>query len=129
LIGGWAIAWPLASYAQHLKQPLKRIGVLAAFGCSIPPGDILRRRLGELGWVEGQNFVFDCISTIGRLDELRTRIAASGCADGGPGCFMMPLKQATTTIPIVMFAPGVDPVRYGLVTNLRTTLKLRRSWA
>jgi len=122
LIGGWAIAWPLASYAQHLKQPLKRIGVLAAFGCSIPPGDILRRRLGELGWVEGQNFVFDCISTIGRLDELPALAheLVSRHPDvlmAGPAVFIMPLKQATTTIPIVMFAPGVDPVRYGFAAH------------
>ena len=36
LIGGLAIAWPLASYAQEPKQPLKRIGVLAMFGCPVP---------------------------------------------------------------------------------------------
>jgi hypothetical protein len=30
----------------------------------------LPRRLAELGWVEGQNFFFDCVSSIGRLDEL-----------------------------------------------------------
>ena len=115
MIGGWAIAWPLASYAQHLKQPLKRIGVLAAFGCSIPPGDILRRRLGELGWVEGQNFVFDCISTIGRLDELRTRIAASGCADGGPGCFYNATKAGDDDHPNrdVRARGGPGAIRFG----------------
>jgi len=35
----------------------------------------------------------------------------------GPADFIMPLKQATTTIPIVMFAPGVDPVRYGFAAH------------
>jgi hypothetical protein len=71
LIGGIAIAWPLASYAQEPKQPMKRIGDLAQFGCPIRPDDITRRRLGELGWIEGQNFVFDCVSTVGRLDKFR----------------------------------------------------------
>src|SRR5215470_13670427 len=68
LIGSLAIAWPLASYAQQPKQPPKRIGIL--FQCPLPPDDILVRRLGELGWIEGQNFVFDCVSAVGRLDQV-----------------------------------------------------------
>jgi putative ABC transport system substrate-binding protein len=123
LITGLAIAWPLASHAQQPQQPLKRIGVLAVYSCPMQPGGPLHRRLAELGWVEGHNFVFDCVSTIGRLDELPAlaRELVSRRPDvlmAGPGTFIIPLKQATTTIPIVMFAVGFDPVRYGLVTNL-----------
>jgi hypothetical protein len=33
---GSSTVWPLASYAQEPKQPLKRIGVLAMFGCPVP---------------------------------------------------------------------------------------------
>ena len=35
LISGLAIAWPLASYGQQPKLPLKRAGVLAAKGHAI----------------------------------------------------------------------------------------------
>src|SRR5262245_61822274 len=48
LIVGLAIAWPLASYAQQPKQPLRH--------------PIRQVGLGELGWVEGQNLAFDCVS-------------------------------------------------------------------
>src|SRR5215471_5437047 len=62
LIGGLAIAWPLASYAQEPKQPLKRVGVLAPIPCPLQPDNLAVRRLAELGWIEGQNIVFDCVS-------------------------------------------------------------------
>ena len=122
LFGGVAVALPLAVRAQQSPQSLKRIGVLAVFGCPMLPGSF-QRRLAELGWVEGQNFVFDCVSSIDRLDQLPALAheLVSRRPDVlmvGPALFAKPLMQATTTIPIVVFAPGVDPVRYGLVTNL-----------
>ena len=55
LIGGLAIAWPLAPYAQQPKQPLKRVGILAVSSpCPLHPNDLIVRRLGELGWIEGK---------------------------------------------------------------------------
>ena len=72
LIGCLAIAWPLASYAQQPKQPLKRVGLLASIGpCPLQPDNLIVRHLGELGWVEGQNLAFDCASAIGRIDQVR----------------------------------------------------------
>jgi putative ABC transport system substrate-binding protein len=123
LISGLAIAWPLTSYAQGPQSPpLKRVGFLAD-SCPVPPEALLRRRLGELGWVEGQNFTFDCVPTIGRLDQLPALAheLVSRHPDvlmAGPGSFIAPLKHATTSIPIVMFAAAGDPVRSGLVSNL-----------
>ena len=62
LIGGIAIAWPLACYAQQPKQPLKHVGFLESQGpCPLEPDDPVVRRLGELGWIEGQTIVFDCV--------------------------------------------------------------------
>jgi len=70
LIGGLAIALPLASYAQEPKQPPKRVGVLVEAPC--PPKLTTGwsdgpwfKRLSELGWIEGQTFIFDCVSTAG----------------------------------------------------------------
>ena len=58
LIGGLAIAWPLAFYAQESKQPPKRVGFLSVFGCPIESNWPPTRRLAQLGWVEGRNFAF-----------------------------------------------------------------------
>jgi putative ABC transport system substrate-binding protein len=122
LIGGLAIAWPLASYAQEPKQPLKRVGLLNQVGCPLPLDNPIRARLGELGWVEGRNFVFECVSAVGRADQIPAlaRELVSRRPDvlaAGPFIFVSALKQETTTIPIVMLA-GWEPVRLGLVANL-----------
>ena len=107
LIGGLAIAWPLASYAQEPKQPLKRIGFLSAFvPFPLQPDNLIVRRLGELGWIEGQNFLFECVSAVGRLDQLPA--LARELVSRRPDVlmavlynFVSALKQETTTIPIV----------------------------
>ena len=121
LISGLAVAWPLASYAQQPKQPLKRVGILAQFGCPISPNSPGRLRLGELGWVEGRNFEFDCVSTVGRVDQVPAlaRELVSRRPDvliAGPWAFVIALKQETTTIPIVMLYTW-EPVRLGLITS------------
>jgi ABC-type uncharacterized transport system substrate-binding protein len=109
LIGCLAIAWPLACYAQALNQPLKRVGVLAQYGCVFKPDDPLVARLAELGWVEERNFVFECVSAVGRSDQVpalaRELVSRRPDVLAGPGWnFVSALKQETTTIPIVMLA-------------------------
>jgi putative tryptophan/tyrosine transport system substrate-binding protein len=126
LIGGLAIAWPHAAYAQQPKQPLKRVGYLVAFiPCPLPSDHPAVRRLGELGWIEGQNFVFDCVSAVGHyghLDQLAAlaRELVSRRPDvliTLPWTHVSALKQETTTIPIVMLAAW-EPVRLGLIASL-----------
>jgi len=80
------------------------------------------RRIGELGWIEGQTVVFDCILAVGRLDQVAAlaRELVSRRPDvliAGSWSFVSPLKQETTTIPIVMDG-GWEPVRLGLITSL-----------
>jgi len=123
LIAGLAIAWPLASYAQQPKGPLKRVGVLASqVPCPLQPDNPVVRGLGELGWVEGQNFLFECVSAVGRIDQVPAlaRELVSRRPDvlmASPIHFVNALKRETTTIPIVMLVTW-DPVRVGLITNL-----------
>jgi putative ABC transport system substrate-binding protein len=119
---GATAAWPLAARAQQAKPaPMKRIGVLNTGQCPPPPNPT-RRRLAELGWIEGQTVVFDCVSTVGRLDQLPAlaRELVSRHPDvlvAAPNPLVKALKQETTTIPIVM-ATTPEPVRTGIVTNL-----------
>jgi putative ABC transport system substrate-binding protein len=124
LIVGVAVACSLASYAQQPKQPVKRVGVLeAVYPCPLHPNNPIVRRLTELGWIEGQNIVFECVSAAGHyghLDQLAVlaRELVSRRPDvliAGPIPFLRALKQETTTIPIVMLATGVIP---DLVSNL-----------
>ena len=65
VLGGLAIVWPLACYTQEPKQTLKRVGLLAIRPCPLSADDLVLRRLGELGWVEGQTMVFGCVSAAG----------------------------------------------------------------
>jgi putative ABC transport system substrate-binding protein len=126
LVIGLAIAWPLTPYGQQPKQPLKRVGVLTQYGCPLLPGNIqpdniVVRRLGELGWIEGQTIVFDCVSAIGRIDQVPAlaRELVSRRPDvliANPWLFVSALKRETTTIPIVMLATW-EPLRSGLIDS------------
>jgi ABC-type uncharacterized transport system substrate-binding protein len=126
LVGCSAITWPLGANAQQPQSaPPKRIGVLALAECPAPlfrSDSPASRRLAELGWIEGRNFVVECVSTVGHLDqipalarELVSRRPDVLMAANSP--FIRTLKQETAIIPIVMVG-AADPVRYGLVTSL-----------
>jgi putative ABC transport system substrate-binding protein len=86
------------------------------------PNEDLRQALGELGYVEGQNLVFEFRSAEGH-DERLPALAAELVrlpvdlllATGTPAA--QAAHQATQRIPIVM-APAGDPVATGLVTSL-----------
>ena len=124
LFGGAAITWSLGSHAQ--QQPsarLKRIGLLSMLECQFPRDNPARRRFAELGWIEGHNFVLDCVSMAGRSHQQLPEVAHElvlrhpDVLLAVPYLFVLALKQETTTIPIVMLLTP-DPVRSGLVTNL-----------
>ena len=116
------MAGPLACYAQQPRSaPPKRVGFLTQFGCPTAPESPLIRRLAEHGWAEGRNLVFDCVSTIDRLDQVPTlaRELVSRRPDvliAGPHTFVTALKHETATIPIVMLG-GWEPVRLGLIAS------------
>ena len=102
-------ASPLATQAQHAGK-VYRIGVLSTGG---PEQENfiwadLRGLLRERGWVEGQNLVIEwryaeakyerLPALAGELVRLQPDLIM---ARGGPGTTAA--KQATTTIPIVMY--------------------------
>ena len=101
------------------QQPTKiaRIGVLTT---EFPAA--LRQSLGELGYVEGRNVVFEIRETQGRadrVDELAVELARLkvDVLVGTNPAAVFGARRATTTIPIVMvYTP--DPVELGLVASL-----------
>jgi putative tryptophan/tyrosine transport system substrate-binding protein len=121
LVGGAAAAWPFAARAQQGGKKYI-IGRFSAGSATEPVNDVLTEALRELGWVEGQNVVFErryAENRLERLPELAAELVRLKVdvivADGT----LAPLaaKRATSTIPIVMAAAG-DPSGSGLVATL-----------
>jgi putative ABC transport system substrate-binding protein len=123
LLGGAAVAWPLAAHAQQpttpvigflsARSPAEAASVLAAF----------RQGLGETGYFEGKNVAIEYRWAEGQYNRLPalaaelvshqvTVITATG---GEPSA--LAAKAATATIPII-FTLGGDPVAAGLVASL-----------
>jgi putative ABC transport system substrate-binding protein len=113
------------SFVADAQQPAKvpRIGFLTG-SPSVFPGRIeaFRQGLRELGYVEGKNIVIEWRYTGGKLDRYPAlaaelvRLKVDIIVSGGPTTTGF-LKEATTTIPIVM-GFDTDPVGNGLVASL-----------
>jgi putative tryptophan/tyrosine transport system substrate-binding protein len=121
LLGGAAVAWPLAARAQ---QAVPVVGVLSAEWPNLF-SDRLRAfhdGLRETGYVEGRNLAIEYRWAEGRNDrlpalatELVRRQVTVIVATSTPA--VLAARIATTTIPIVFFV-AADPVQLGLVTSL-----------
>ena len=108
--------------AEAGKNPSDRIPNCGS--PSIFPGRIeaFRQGLRELGYEEGKNIVIEWRYTEGKLDRQQAlaaelvRLKVDIIVSGGPTATRI-LKEATTTIPIVM-GFHTDPVGSGLVASL-----------
>jgi len=110
----------------HAQQPTKvpRIGFLAVAPLSTLSArtEAFRQGLRELGYVEGKNIVIEWRSAEGKVDRLPTLAAelVSLKVDiivTGSGTVTSPVKEATSTIPIVM-ALDNDLVGNGYAASL-----------
>jgi putative ABC transport system substrate-binding protein len=121
--GAVLLTAPLAAEAQ--QRPMPRIGILTGESSSdlLPALEQFRQELRKRGWIDGQTItVLEPRSAEGRNERLSGLAAEVLKADpqiivvfGAPATRV--LRQATATIPIVMWSVG-DPVAYGFVASL-----------
>src|SRR5262249_45709552 len=119
---GAVVAVPLAAEAQQAGK-VWRIGILSGGSRErlVPVYEALESGLRDLGYVEGRNVVFEYRFADGRLERLpdlaaeMVRLQLDVIVAGYPQ--IVAVKQATTTIPIVMVHVP-DPVGRGLIAGL-----------
>jgi putative tryptophan/tyrosine transport system substrate-binding protein len=121
-----ALSILLLSLVADAQQPAKvaRIGWMSRDTPTAPATrmDEFRQGMRELGYVEGQNYVFEARYASGK-NELLPELVADLVRVGvdvivaGPAEALLVAKKITSRIPIIM-TPSVDPVGMGVVASL-----------
>jgi putative ABC transport system substrate-binding protein len=125
LLGGTAVAWPLAARAQQGER-MRQIGVLMGYVENDPEAQAwvaaFREGLQKLGWTEGRNIRIE--TRWGAVDAEMIKRFAQELVALQPDLILSQitpttaaLLQQTRTIPIV-FAMVADPVGSGFVASL-----------
>jgi putative ABC transport system substrate-binding protein len=125
LVSVMLLVVPVGAQAQQLKK-LHRIGYLATTDASRDStrAEAIRLGLRELGYIEGQNIVFEYRYAKGKLDLYPefaadlVRLKVDIILVAGGSAMIRAAKNATKTIPIVLAGAAIDPVEAGLVESL-----------
>ena len=121
MLGGTAVAWPLAARAQQ-GGLVRRVGWLAPQAVDDPQGQanvaVFQQTLRKLGWIVGRNL------SISRTIAIDFNRSAAEAVSEAPDTIVVTgtpltgaLQKLTRTIPIV-FVNVADPVASGYVASL-----------
>ena len=117
-------AVPLGADAQRLGKVV-RVGMLnTGQPRSASFVQAFEHRLRELGYVEGENLVFEFRTAEGRAEQLPDLAVAlvqhnlDVLVVTGPEVALRAVQQATSTLPIVMVAIDFDPIARGYIAGL-----------
>src|SRR5439155_1865199 len=125
LLGGAAVAWPLAARAQQPER-MRRIGVLMSLAADDSESSArltaFVQGLQQSGWTDGRNVRIDTRWAAGDADRGRKYAAelvalAPDVILASGGSVAGRLLQVTRTVPIV-FTQTPDPVGAGFVASL-----------
>jgi putative ABC transport system substrate-binding protein len=124
LLGGAAVAWPLAAHAQQTRN-VPTIGVFWHAGSAEEEDvylSVLVKAFNDLGYVEGKKIHLEHRFPAENPDRFRT--LAQELIDTKPDAIMavttigaVALKKLTNTIPII-FIFMTDPMGFGLINSL-----------
>jgi putative ABC transport system substrate-binding protein len=120
VIPGAAVAWPVILHAAETGK-LARVGYLALAGDE--DAALVKQRLAELGYHEGQNLIFDFRSAEGRLERLHDLAAkfvvtTPDVIVAGFGTETAKAAQAATAVIPIIFTSVGDPIAAGIVKSL-----------
>jgi putative ABC transport system substrate-binding protein len=125
LIGGTAIAWPLAANAQQGER-MRHVGVLISLTADDPQSKArvtaFLRACRAFGWADGRNLSIDYRWGGGDVSRMRSYAAelialAPDVVVAGGSEATAAFQQATRNVPIVFVNVG-DPVGAGFVDSL-----------
>ena len=125
LLGGAAVAWPLAARAQPAER-VRRVGVLIPLAMDDPEAKAriaaFQQGLEQLGWTDGRNVQIDTRWAGGDMESIRKHAAELVALSpdvilAAGGAVIPSLLQATRIVPIV-FTQTPDPVGAGFVESL-----------
>jgi len=121
LVGGAVVAWPLAARGQQAR--VLRVGTAGIQPRTTAIYIAFLRRMAELGYEEGKNFVFEYVQ-VANVDgyEGGYREVARRGLDivfaSGPEIALKSAVAAAGPLPIVMVAVDFDPLVRGYVKSL-----------
>src|SRR5215467_8279698 len=121
LLCGTAATWPLAARAQQPK--MLRVGYSGILPRGAPHYAAFERRMAELGYQEGRNFMFEYIQAPSIAGyELTYRELAARKVDillaAGNEPALRAARSAAGTTPTVFIALDFDPIAKGYVASL-----------
>ena len=123
LLGGVAVAWPLAARAQQQQGRVRRIGVLMNLAADDPEGQLrlaaFLQGLQEAGWAIGRNAQIDIRWGAGDAEQMRKQVAEMVAL--APDVIL-------ASSPLVVVPRRAPSRSYSWPSSIRSPAALSKAW-